>query len=155
MTDTDNDITLVTAFIDIGRDKWQNQEFKRTTDFYINSFLTYLNYPYKMVCYIDEKYIDKVLEAYRKSPYQNKHFIPINKEWLEKNIHAWRLIENDRQILNSPDFKNFLSKRLNIMYPYGMPETNVREHLCPENIYPEYNVIKHSKIGERKDESIS
>ena len=51
MTDTDNDITLVTAFIDIGRDKWQNQEFNRTTDFYINSFLTYLNYPYKTACF--------------------------------------------------------------------------------------------------------
>jgi hypothetical protein len=32
------------------------------------------------------------------------------------------------------------------MYPNGIPETGVREHMCPENIYPEYNVINHSKI---------
>jgi hypothetical protein len=32
------------------------------------------------------------------------------------------------------------------MYPDGIPETNVREHLCPENIYPEYNAINHCKI---------
>jgi hypothetical protein len=141
-----NNITLVTAFLDIGRETWKNNDFKRTPDFYIDSFLTYLNYPYKMVCYIDEKYIGKVLETYEKSVYKNKKFIPINRAWLNKNIHAWSLIENDEVILNSEDFKTFLKKRLPYMYPNGIPEKNVREHLCPENIYPEYNVINHSKI---------
>ena len=142
----DNEITLVTAFFDIGRDKWPNCDFKRTTEFYIDSFLTYLNYPYKMVCYIDEKHIEKVLTVYQKSPYQNKHFIPINREWLDTNIHAWSNVEKDRQILSNPQFIQFLSKRLDIMYPNGIPETGVRDFLCPENIYPEYNVINHSKI---------
>jgi hypothetical protein len=146
MTTIPDDITLVTAFLDIGRDKWKNNDFKRTTEFYINSFLTYLQYPYKMVCYIDEKYISKVLDEYRKSPHQNKIFIPINQSWLDENIHAWSLIENDRLVLNGQQFKDFLKKRLPIMYPNGIPETNVREHLCPENIYPEYNVVNHSKI---------
>jgi len=144
--DTNDDITIVTAFLDIGRDKWPNSEFKRTTEFYIDSFLNYLNYPYRMVCYIDEKYIDKVLQVYEKSPYQNKKFIPINKEWMNYNIHAWSNLEIDRKILNSDEFKNFLKKRLEIMYPNGLPSENIREHLCPENIYPEYNVINHSKI---------
>lgn len=142
----DDDITLVTAFLDIGRDNWPNQDFKRTTEFYIDSFLNYLNYPYKMVCYIDEKYIGKVLDAYEKSPHKNKVFIPINRKWLDDNIHAWTNIEKDRQILNHPEFKKFLTKRLDVMYPNGIPETGVREHMCPENIYPEYNVINHSKI---------
>jgi len=142
----EHDITLVTAFLDIGRDNWPNQDFKRTTEFYIDSFLNYLNYPYKMVCYIDEKYIDKVICAYEKSPYKNKMFIPITRQWLDENIHAWTNIEKDRQILNHPEFKKFLTKRLDVMYPKGIPETGVREHMCPENIYPEYNVINHSKI---------
>jgi len=142
----DNDITLVTAFLDIGRENWKNNDFKRTPQFYIQSFLTYLQYPYKMVCYIDDKYIDAVLSHYENSPYKNKIFIPINKDWLTKNIYAWSLIENDRLILNSDTYKNFLKKRLPIMYPDGIPETNVREHLCPENIYPEYNAINHCKI---------
>uniref|UniRef100_A0A6C0JJL4 Uncharacterized protein n=1 Tax=viral metagenome TaxID=1070528 RepID=A0A6C0JJL4_9ZZZZ len=146
MSSNPHDITLITAFFDIGRDKWKNNDFKRTTDFYIKSFLTYLQYPYKMVCYIDDKYIDKVLEFYEKSPFQNKIFIPINQSWLDENIHAWSLVENDRIILKSEQFKEFLKNRLPIMYPNGVPETNVREHLCPENIYPEYNVVNHSKI---------
>jgi len=142
----DQDITLVTAFFDIGRQNWKNHDFKRTADFYIDSFLTYLNYPYKMVCYIDDRYINRVLEVYEASKYQNKQFIPINQEWLNNNIHAWNLIENDRQILNSDRYKNFLKGRLPLMYPEGVPETNVREHLCPENIYAEYNIVNHSKI---------
>jgi hypothetical protein len=142
----DNDITLVTAFLDIGRETWNNNDFKRTPKFYIESFLTYLKYPYKMVCYIDEKYLSRVLETYESSPYKNKVFIPINKDWLSRNIYAWSLIENDRIILNSDTYKNFLKNRLPIMYPDGVPETGVREHLCPENIYPEYNVINHCKI---------
>jgi len=141
-----NDITIVTAFLDIGRDKWPNSEFKRTTEFYIDSFLHYLNYPYKMVCYIDEKYIDKVIQVYEKSLYQNKKFIPINREWLTENTHAWKNIHNDIHILNSKPFKNFLGKRLEVMYPNGIPDENRREHLFPENIYPEYNVLNHAKI---------
>jgi hypothetical protein len=142
----DQDITLVTAFIDIGREKWPNADFKRSNNFYIQSFLTYLNYPYKMICYIDDKYIDVVLNSYEKSKYKNKMFIPINNKWLNENIYAWSLIENDRVILQSDAYKDFMKKRLPLMYPNGIPETNVREHLCPENIYPEYNVVNHSKI---------
>jgi hypothetical protein len=99
-----------------------------------------------MVCYIDDKYIDKILNVYEKSSHKNKVFIPINRQWLDENIYAWTHVEKDRQILNNPHFKNFLARRLNLMYPNGIPETNVRQHLCPENIYPEYNVINHSKI---------
>ena len=140
-----NDITLVTAFLDIGRSTWTD-EFAREPSFYVDSFMNYLNYPYKMVCYIDDKYIDGIIQKYSTSPYQNKLFIPINRTWLLKNIHAWKHIEKDRNIMNSIEFKKFLEKRLPHMYPNGVPEQNVRNHLCPENIYPEYTVINHSKI---------
>jgi hypothetical protein len=141
-----NDITLVTAFFDIGRDTWRNPTFQRSADFYVDSFLTYLQYPYKMVCFIDEKYMDKIYTVYEKSIYKNKQFIPINREWLNNNIHAWSNIEKDRQILSSTNFKDFLSKRLEFIYPNGIPDTNVVDYLCPENLYPEYNIVNHSKI---------
>jgi hypothetical protein len=141
----EDDITLVTAFLDIGRGEWAD-DIKRSPSFYTDSFATYLNYPYKMVCYIDDKYIDDILKKYSTSPYQNKRFIPINREWLLRNIRAWKNIENDRIIMNSDKFKDFLKGRLPHMYPEGIPETNVRNHLCPENVFPEYNIINHSKI---------
>ena len=55
-----DDITLVTAFLDIGRSTWTD-EFARQPSFYVDSFMNYLNYPYKMVCYIDDKYIDQII----------------------------------------------------------------------------------------------
>lgn len=140
-----DDITLVTAFYDIGRQNWEG-EFKRDITFYIDSFYTYLNYEYKMVCYIDDRYINNVLEKYEKSPYQNKIFIPINREWLDANIHAWKNVEIDRAIMEDDGYKELLKRRLPLMYPKGIPETNVRSHLCPENVFPEYNVVNHSKI---------
>lgn len=139
------DITLVTAFYDIGRENWE-EGFKRDVSFYIDSFFTYLNYEYKMVCYIDDRFIDKVLEKYAECQYQNKVFIPINRQWLDDNIHAWKNVERDRGIMENEDYKEFMKRRLPLMYPDGIPETNVRNHLCPENVFPEYNVVNHSKI---------
>jgi hypothetical protein len=82
---SDSDITLVTAFYDIGRENWE-ANFKRDVSFYIDSFLTYLDYDYKMICYIDDRYINKILEKYAESQYKNKLFIPINRNWLDENI---------------------------------------------------------------------
>ena len=145
MTDINPDITFVTAFLDIGRKDWA-PEFARDPAFYVESFLNYLNYPYKMVCYIDDKYYDFVVEKYMASPHTNKHFISINTEWLHEHIHAWSGIEKDRAIMNNPEYQKFIDGRLNLMYTNGIPETNVRNHRCPENIYPEYNAINHAKI---------
>lgn len=145
MKQINSDITFVTAFLDIGRKDWA-PEFARDPAFYVESFLNYLNYPYKMVCYVDEKYYDFIIEKYMSSPYTNKHFISINTDWLHENIHAWSGIEKDRAIMEDPEYRKFIDGRLQLMYPQGIPETNVRNHLCPENLYPEYNAINHAKI---------
>jgi len=143
---SDSDITLVTAFYDIGRENWE-ANFKRDVSFYIDSFLTYLDYDYKMICYIDDRYINKILEKYAESQYKNKLFIPINRNWLDENIHAWKNVERDRSIMQNKEYQDLLkSHRLPKMYPDGIPESNLRNHLCPENVFPEYNVVNHSKI---------
>ena len=140
-------ITIVTAFLDIGRGEWDNQ-YKRTTEFYIKSFLHYLEYPYQMVCYVDDRYLDEILEHYVKSPYRNKIFIPINKYWLKNNIHAWKQLDRDREIISSEKYRSLIMKRLQIMFPNGVPSTNMDriKFIFPENIYSEYNIINHSKI---------
>lgn len=142
----DKDITIVTAFFDIGRQSWQNNEHNRNLQYYTESFLNFLNYPYNMVCYIDDRYIDEIVQYYNNSIYKNKTFIPINQSWLNEYIHAWQQIEWDRRIMNDDKYKNLLKTRLLIMYPNGIPATNVKKHLFPENEYPEYNVVQHSKV---------
>jgi hypothetical protein len=134
-----DDICIVTAFLDIGRESWNNK-YKRTTNFYIESFLNYLEYPYKMVCYIDDKYIDKILEEYIKSPYNNKLFIPINKKWLECNINAWKNLNKEKEIMESDEYKEMLNKRKEVL------KIGTTIAKFPENEIPEYNAINHSKI---------
>jgi hypothetical protein len=141
----DNNITIVTAFFEIGRDTWA-AEFKRDASFYVNAFLHYLDYPYQMVCYIDDRYIETILEKYKESKYKNKRFIPINRIWLDENIRAWKKLPVDRKIINGERYKELLNNRLHFMYPNGIPETNRKNHLFPENEFAEYNVINHSKI---------
>jgi hypothetical protein len=143
--DDEQDITLITMFFDIGRANWPG-EFKRDVSFYVDSFKQYLQYPHKMVCFIDDRFMDQVLQQYISSPYKNKQFIPINRTWLNNNIRAWSVIENDRAIMESDEYKTKLLGRLKVMYPNGVPMENVRNHMCPENLFPEYNVINHSKI---------
>lgn len=145
MDNIDKSITIVTAFIDIGRGEWDNQ-YKRSTQFYIESFLHYLKYPYQMACYIDDRYIDEILEHYVKSPYRNKMFIPINKRWLKNNIHAWKQLELDKEIISSQKYKEYMQQRLRIMYPDGASNVESQKYIFPENQYSEYNIINHSKI---------
>jgi len=140
-----DDITIVTAFFDIGRGFWANK-YKRTTKFYIQSFLNYLDYPYKIICYVDDRCIDYILEHYTRSPHRCVTFIPINLKWLEHNIQAWKQLPKDREIMQSSRYREFIDHRKNIVYPNGVPPGKVGIKVFPENEIPEYNAINHAKI---------
>uniref|UniRef100_A0A6C0DQE6 Uncharacterized protein n=1 Tax=viral metagenome TaxID=1070528 RepID=A0A6C0DQE6_9ZZZZ len=142
----DDDITIITSFLDIGRGEWNN-EWRRQPQYYVDSFLIYLRYPYKMVCYIDDQFIDQVLNEYEKSEYKNKRFIPINKDWLTENIHAWQNFEKERGILSSEQFMKIIQQRFHFMDMKNFDRTrNIEGYLFPENVYPEYTTVTHSKI---------
>lgn len=128
--DSNTEVVLVSAFLDIDRSKWE--VLSRSVDMYVKSFLNYLKVDYKMVVFVDDRYIEQIITEYEKSPYKNKTFIPINKQWLINNIHAWSNLEKDIQITQSKAYNSLLRNRIDIKYP--------------ENIYPEYNLINHSKI---------
>lgn len=128
----ENKITMVTAFLDIGRSDWVAHG-RRTKD-YVNSFLNYLNVDYTMIVFIDDRYIDVLLAAYEKSKYKNKTFIPINKEWLQTHIYAWQQLSTDNAIINSQQYKKTVAQGLS------------KDLHLPENTCSEYNIVNHSKI---------
>ncbi len=130
-----NEITLVTAFFDIGRNDWS--KYKRSSEYYINSFFHYFNYDYKMIIFIDDKYIDAVKEKISNlntdnANVTNKILIPINSKWLDENIYSWKQTESVKRVMNSEYYKSLCNKRINSGYP--------------ENLYAEYNLINISKI---------
>jgi Holliday junction resolvase RusA-like endonuclease len=146
-----DDITLITIFYDIGRGTWDN-EYRRSERFYIDSFLKYFDYPYKMVCFIDDRYIDEIICRYAESKYRNKIFIPINRDWLTLNTRAWQNSEKDRTIINSSIYQDFIKEHRMNIFLKSMPiekfnpNINIKGYLYPENVYSEYNTINHSKV---------
>jgi beta-1,4-mannosyl-glycoprotein beta-1,4-N-acetylglucosaminyltransferase len=124
------ELVIVSAFLDIDRRNWS--KYQRTVEYYILSFGNYFNYRNKMVVFIDDNYIEELKVIYKKYSHNNAIFIPINKEWMSKNIYAWQQLDISESIMESESYKNLLNDRI------------VRG--CPENIYPTYNAINHSKI---------
>jgi len=127
-----NEITMVSAFYDIGRDNWNNS--KRSAEYYIDSFIKmsdfYLNQ--KIIVFMDDRYIDYLLQKMEEKSKHNKIFISINFEWLNNNCNSWKKNNLAIEIMNSKEYKNLLNERIKC----GAPENN----------YPEYNTINHSKI---------
>lgn len=124
------ELVIVSAFLDIDRQNWS--KYQRTVENYILSFSNYFNYSNKMVVFVDDKYIKEIQLLYNNSSHNNAIFIPINTEWMSKNIYAWQQLNISKSIMESENYKFLLKDRI--------------VNGSPENIYPEYNTINHSKI---------
>ncbi len=125
--------TIVTAFYDIGRTEWDSPMFRRKSSDYIDSFSVFLNYGFDMIIFIDERHHAVLKSMVDSSPNgRNKRLIPINKEWMEKNIWAWSRLEREREIMNSQYYKSLIPHRIANRYP--------------ENVNPEYTIMTHSKV---------
>jgi hypothetical protein len=98
-----------------------------------------------MVCYIDDRCIDYILEHYTRSPHSNKLFIPINHKWLEQNINAWKQLKRDQEIMKSPQYREMIEYRKTLAISKGA-SPNIQNAVFPENEIPEYNAINHAKI---------
>lgn len=123
--------TLVTFFYDIGRENWKS--YQRKAMEYIDSFNIFLNYEYKMVIFIDDRYYEILKERISNSKYpETKKLIPINKDWFESNIWAWSKLDKEKSIMDSEKYKAIVSDRIKNNYP--------------ENINPYYTILTHSKI---------
>lgn len=144
-----NEITdhiYITAFYDIGRDKWQKSS--RTINNYIFSFLQFIQTKKNIIAFIDDRYIyHPYLENYLNNIYKNTDeqksdeqksykqkpkFIPINKEWLLKNSESWKKNHISEKIMKSSEYQSLLYSRIKEGHP--------------ENISSDYNTINHAKV---------
>lgn len=124
-----NEITFITFFYDIGREKWKLHP--RSVNEYLISFLFFKHFNYKMIVFIDDHYYNKLISYYGNLT-SNITFIPINIEWLNENIWAWSRYEKEKELMNSDYYKSLIPERINQHYP--------------ENTIPEYTILTHSKI---------
>lgn len=120
-----NDILFVTAYKDIGRDKWLS--IPRTTQSYCDAFYKYASrIKYNIIVFVDEN-IKKFLETNYKIA-SNIHFHDISMY----NSFYNKYINVENQIINSNVYKKKIP---------------LDRQGCPEHLYAEYNLINHSKIN--------
>lgn len=135
-------ICYITAFYDIGRDNWNsfNRNFNEYLEcFYIYTYLfsknelnKYKDIEYEMILYLDEAKLVDFLNKYNLVD-TNIKIIPINDNFMKNNIWMWSRIDRETAIMESELYKNFLNTLNNRI-------------IFPENMYPKYTLINHSKI---------
>lgn len=126
-------ICYVTAFLNIGRSNWKN--FSRSVDNYIDSFLPYIELfennrdsDCEMVVYIDETIYSTLKEKIGDDlPIK---LIPINEDYLLKEMPIWSRLEREQEIMNSDLFKTMVGSRVSF----------------PEAHNARYTLINHLKI---------
>lgn len=128
-------ICYVTAFIDIGRDKWKS--FPRTRKQYLQHFYPFITMfekmteeeiqEYCMVVFIDERVVDQ-LEIPTHLPLS---VVPCSQAYLMEHIPTWSYLEREREIIESEGYKKFLG---------------VRAETFPENFSAEYTIMTTSKV---------
>jgi len=119
-------LCIVSAFLDIDRQNWST--FQRSINQYFMHFIPYTKINHEMIVFMDEKHIDKLQDICKKAPHIK--IIPINREWMQENIHAYQQLPREKEIMESGEFRELVKHRL------GNPE-------CSK---PEYNIMQHAKI---------
>jgi GR25 family glycosyltransferase involved in LPS biosynthesis len=122
----------ITSYFDINRSQWKT--FARTFEDYLLYFQPFLPLFDKtkttdeLIVFIDDRHIHKLDDLLTDT--HAIRLIPINESFLTQYLHCWKLLETERRIMNSPEFKALVGDRMTY----------------PECRYPEYTLINHSKI---------
>lgn len=125
--------TIVTAFYDIGRARWESKTFSRSNETYFAAFKNLLKYAFNTIIFVDCRHRLMTEDLVASSPFPHtKQVIAIDERWLDQNIWAWSRLEREREIMDSPQYKSLIPRRVAAGYP--------------ENIKPEYTILVHSKI---------
>lgn len=121
-----NSLCIVSAFLDIGREQWTC--FQRSFPQYLSNFLPYTKMTHEMIVFMDDRHSNLLKELCKGA--DHIRIIPINREFMQEHIHAYRQLAREREIMESAKFKQLVSHRLS----------------HPECCKPEYNIMQHAKI---------
>lgn len=104
-----NDVTIVTAFVDIGREHWEGIKnnqlippyIKRDTETYFKRFERLTKLKNKIICYTEEKFFDRI-----KQMRDDIILIGIDSIW-EDHQHLLSMIDSVQQ---QPEFIKFVTR---------------------------------------------
>lgn len=121
-------ICYVSAFLDINRNEWK--DFNRNIEKYFEYFSPFINMfleKGEMIVFMDTKHLKKFENMISNTKIK---CIPIDEDFMVKNIHVWKFLEKETEIMNSLEYKKFLHTKMSF----------------PENTKPKYTLINHAKI---------
>lgn len=116
-----HDITIVTAFFDIGRGNWNSGNFKRTSDDYLNYFKWLATLENKMVIFTSAEYVDKVKQI--------RGSLPTKIITLDFNKKFKYTIKRIDQILKTPEYQALVPKEIR-----KNPEYQSAEYVLVNNL---------------------
>lgn len=119
-------ICLVTAFTDIGREKWTNG-YKRSVDDYINGFLPYLKFNEELIVFTSQHIIKKISESTLATK-NNLKFVPFS--FCSDGFRSLGYLATEEKIMQSAEYKKLILHRIH----------------HPEHSEPLYNIVQHLKV---------
>lgn len=127
------DTCFVTAFLDLSRKEWEN--FSRDTETYLDRFNKILSTPFPLIVFIQDHLESRIITSIEQIPDRRDRkiftlVVPVDVDFLQTNIHAWKLLPRERGIMQSTPYQNLVKHRLH----------------HPEHCIPEYTIVNHSKI---------
>lgn len=119
-----SNVTLTTAFYDIGRGKWNS--YKRTVDDYMEYFAnTVSKIPANLVIYCEESNKDRIASIRPAGNNTRIITVPFEETEMYRTYH-----KKINDVMTSESFRN-----------------NIVHHDIPEMIYPNYNIVNFNKIS--------
>ena len=126
LKDKNNNLCIVSAFLNIGRQDWSI--FQRSLVQYFYNFLPYTKLNHEIIVFMDDRHITQLKQICNNN--KNITIFPINESWMKENIYAYTQLNRETEIMDSEEFKKLVRHRL------GHPE-------CCK---PLYNTMQHAKI---------
>jgi hypothetical protein len=115
------DTTIVTFYLNIGRDEWEH--FQRPDKHYIDSLQVLCNNKWKVIAFID-----KTLEG--QINLDNTKIVWVDNQWLTENTKAFQQLDDIQTIMDSNHYQLLIDHR--------------KHH--PEHNNATYNAIQNAKI---------
>lgn len=80
-----NELTIVTAFFDVGKGEWKNTVYSRTNDIYMEQFRFWARMQNELIVYTQSKFADTIFEIRKDFGLKEKTRVVIVDDFREKN----------------------------------------------------------------------
>ena len=125
-------LTVVTGFVDVGRDSDDWGVFKRGSSSYLEHFISGVaKLNCNMIIFIEEKYMDQIRRSRDDIPSHKTKFFIMSREFIESS-KAWRIYESAQKVIEMPGYHQLMDEP-------GRPEVSKAKYLLA--MYIKFDIL--------------